>query len=154
MKFTILSFITLSCIVTGAFAQNKIDQIRAKDGVHYITTTIDYPITGTYLFGGTTEPIIQLNPNGTGIFQLHDLSKTSIIWGIECYGNGEPKSQEGFDSAAYKFWYQNTGESDTIENWMPAEFSIHFETKKMYIMGERIKTYSEEPEHVETSVKQ
>lgn len=153
MKFTILPFITLILFATSTLAQNKVDQIRAKDGVHYITTTIDYPVIGLYLFGGITEPIVQLNPNGTGVFQLHDLSKTTMIWGIECYANSEPKFQEGFDSAAYKLWYQNTDVSDISENWIPVEFSIHFETKKMYIMGERIKSYSEEIDHPETPTK-
>ena len=153
MKFSILSFITLLFFATNTFSQNKVEQIRAKDGIHYITTTIDYPITGTYLFGGNAEPIIQLNPNGTGIFQLHDLSKTTMVWGIECSGNGEPKFLEGFDSAAYKLWYQNTSASADDESWNAVEFSIHFEKKKMYIMGERIKAYSDEPEHPETSEK-
>ena len=41
----------------------------AKGGVHYITTNIDYPITGTYLIGDTGA-FVQLNPDGTGIFQI------------------------------------------------------------------------------------
>ena len=63
--------------VTNNYAQ-KVEKIVAKDGIHHITTNIDYPITGTYLFEGEAEPIVQLNPDGTGIFQLHNLSKLNI----------------------------------------------------------------------------
>ncbi|MFE3871065.1 hypothetical protein ACFX5F_07500 [Flavobacterium sp. ZS1P70] len=68
MKDLKLSFIALILFVTGSYAQNKIDKITTKNGIHYITTNVDYPITGTYLFEGAAEPIVQLNPDGTGIF--------------------------------------------------------------------------------------
>lgn len=134
----------LLLFATNSYAQNKTDKITAKDGIHYITTSIDYPITGTYLFEGTAEPIVQLNPDGTGIFQLEDLSKTTIVWGMECLEDGTPKYQKGFNYAVYKLWYKSketTTESETNEDWINAHFSIHFEKKKMFILGDRSKDY-------------
>jgi hypothetical protein len=146
MKDLKLLFIALILLTTNSYAQNKIDKITAKNGIHYITTTIDYPITGIYLFEGTAEPIVQLNPDGTGIFQLNNLSKTAMIWGMECFEDGTPKYQKGFNYAVYTLWYKNkeaTTESETNEDWINAHFSIHFEKKKMFILGDRSKDYLE-----------
>jgi hypothetical protein len=146
MKDLKLLFIALILLTTNSYAQNKIDQITAKDGIHYITTTVDYPITGTYLYEGLIEPLVQLNPDGTGIFQLDDLSKTTMVWGMECLEDGTPKYQKGFNYAVYTLWYKNqeaNTESETNEGWINAHFSIHFEKKKMFILGNRSKDYIE-----------
>ncbi|TRX00274.1 hypothetical protein [Flavobacterium gawalongense] len=146
MKSLTLLFFTLLLSVTYSYAQ-KVEKITAKDGSYYITTTIDYPITGTYLSEGGTEPIVQLNPDGTGVFQLDDLSKTTIVWGMECFEDGIPKYQKGFNYAVYSLWYKNReahSETNTKEEWTYAHFSIHFEKKKMFILGERSKDYVEE----------
>lgn len=144
MKLKNLLFVSLLFFTLNSFTQNSVTQINAKDGVHYLTTSIDYPITGTYLFEGA-EPIVDLNANGTGIYQLHDQPRKEVIWGIECDENGAPKFIKGFDSAAYTLWYQHTtiSESDTDRGWKAVPFSIHFNTLKMYIQGERMKDYSE-----------
>jgi hypothetical protein len=146
MKDLKLLFIALILLTTNIYAQNKIDEITAKDGIHYITTTVDYPITGTYLYEGLTEPLVQLNPDGTGIFQLDDLSKTDMVWGMECLEDGTPKYQKGFNYAVYTLWYKNketSTESESDEGWINAHFSIHFEKKKMFILGDRSKEYVE-----------
>ena len=142
----LLSFVVL-LFAMNSFAQNSVTEIKAKDGIHFITTAIDYPITGTYLFQGV-EPIVELNANGTGIYQLHELPKRTMTWGIECYETGKPIFKKGFDSAAYTLRYQYTdgSETDTNEDWNVVEFSIHFNTLKMYIQGERVKDYIETKE--------
>lgn len=142
MKLKNLLFIAYLFFVANSFGQNSVTQINAKDGVHYLTTSIDYPITGTYLFEGA-EPIVDLNANGTGIYQLHDQPRKEMIWGIECDENGAPKFIKGFNSAAYTLWYKHTMPSDTDEDWKSVPFSIHFNTLKMYIQGERMKDYSD-----------
>ncbi|RKS14713.1 hypothetical protein [Flavobacterium sp. 120] len=145
-KLVTVFIIPLILFVVTANAQNKVEKITAKDGIHYITTNIDYPITGTYLFEGLTEPIVQLDPDGTGIFQVLDLSKTTILWGMECFENGTPKYQKGFNYAVYTLWYKNkdtSSEMETSEDWTNAHFSIHFQKKKMFILGDRSKDYVE-----------
>lgn len=143
----LVNLFSIASIVFFATAQaQNIEKITAKDGSHYITTTINYPITGTYLSEGATEPIVQLNPDGTGIFQLDDLSKATIVWGMECFEDGTPKYQKGFNYAVYSLWYKNSevnSEIDGKAGWINAHFSIHFEKKKMFILGERSKDYIE-----------
>lgn len=124
--------------VSPTFAQ-KVEKIITESGAHYITTAIDYPITGTYLLNGEAEPLAQLNPDGTGIFQQADLSKINMDWGIECFENGAPKYQKGFNYAVYSLWYKDKAKSDA--NWTYVHFSIHFQKKKMFILGDRSKDY-------------
>lgn len=130
----------LFIVTTSSHAQIKVDQIEVKNKTHFITTIIGYPIAGTYLFENKKEPIIQLNENGTGIFQLHDKPQTSMTWGIECSNIGIPQLTEGFNSAVYSLWYKN----DTEENWNEVQYSIHFNKMKMFILGERVRAYTEE----------
>ncbi len=146
MKIITLLFSALILCVTQSFAQIKITKIEAKNQDHYITTKIDYPIAGTYLFENVSEPIVVLNADGTGIFQFKDLSKREITWGLECTEDGFLRFKEGFDSAAYSIWYKSKNslinpELDENNVWIKVEFSIHFNTNKMYIMGERVKDY-------------
>jgi len=143
MKLKNVLVVALLFFISNSFAQNSVTKIIAKDGIHYLTTTIDYPITGTYLFEGA-EPIVDLNSNGTGIYQLHGQPRKDMVWGIECDVNGTPKFIKGFNSAAYTLWYQHTttSEDDTDNSWKAVPFSIHFNTSKMYIQGERMRDYS------------
>jgi hypothetical protein len=78
----LLLLISLNCV-----AQNSVTAISTKAGTRYITNAVDFPIAGTYLFEGA-EPIVELNGNGTGIYQLHELPKRAMIWGIECDESG------------------------------------------------------------------
>ena len=63
MKLKNLFPIVFLLFVINGFSQ--ITKIETKSGIHYITTDIDYPTTGTYLFEGA-EPTVELNASGTG----------------------------------------------------------------------------------------
>lgn len=140
MKSTKILRVILLLFTLNSFSQTKIE---AKDGIHYITTNIDYPVTGTYFFKGA-EPIVELNGNGSGFYQLHEQPKKAVIWGMECDEAGMPKFKKGYDSAAYTLWYQYTNpETESDMNWKPVEFTIHFNSLKMFIQGERSKMYTE-----------
>lgn len=146
MKIFTLLLITLIFPIINSNAQGKVTKINSKNKNHYITTTIEYPIAGTYQYENISEPIVILNTDGTGIFQNKDLSKKEITWGLECTEDGFLRFKEGFDSAAYSLWYKSkdniiNSELDEINDWTKVEFSIHFNTQKMYIMGERVKVY-------------
>jgi hypothetical protein len=137
--------IVVLLFIVKSFAQST--KIETNQGIHYITNTIDYPITGTYTFQGT-EPVIELNPSGSGFYQLDEQPKRAMIWGMECNEAGKPLFVKGFDSAAYTLWYQYTTKLDADDemNWTAVEFTIHFNTLKMFIKGERSKYYTEPTE--------
>lgn len=147
MKEIKLLLSVLLLFVAKSFAQST--KIEARDGIHYITNTIDYPITGTYLFQGK-EPLVELNVGGNGFYQIAEQPKRAMTWGMECDEAGVPLFKKGFDSAAYTLWYQYTTKSadDTEDDlaWKAVEFTIHFNTLKMFIQGERSKDYTETAE--------
>jgi len=140
MKFLKLLFIcSLFFAAAQSHAQVQVDQITHNSKDRFITTTIGYPIPGTFAPIGQKQPITVLNPDGTGFIQAEDLSKQKINWGIECTEEGVPVFKEGFNSASYTFWYR----TNDSEEWYYSQFSIHFAKKKMFLMGERVKEYED-----------
>lgn len=146
MRFFKLFFITLLFfLATKSFAQARVSQIFTEDESFYITNKIGFPIAGTYLFEGKTEPIVELNENGFGMIQSEDLVKKNILWGIQCSKSGTPKVKKGFDSAKYTIWYKDKNDKETgEEKWIEGHFSIHFRVKKMFVFGNRSKIYVDE----------
>jgi hypothetical protein len=141
MKLNKVVFIIAFFFANNIFAQNSATEIETRDGIHFITNTINYPITGVYTFQDA-EPIVDLNANGTGIYQLHEQPKREMIWGIECNENGEPIFKKGYDSAEYTLYFKYTSlENEGDKDWKKVEFSIHFNSLKMYINGERAKSF-------------
>jgi hypothetical protein len=143
--------LVLLFIGTKGFAQLW-DKIDTKDGPHYIShymDNINLDILGKYMFNGQ-EPVVELNQYGMGFYQLHDQPKRPMTWGLECDEKGALLFKKGFDNAKYTLWYQYTTRTadDTDEDmlWKPVEFTIHFNTGKMFIQGERSKDYKETAE--------
>ena len=140
MKFLKLLFIcSIFFTALQSNAQVEVNQIKHNSKDRFITTTIGYPVPGTYAPLNQKEPITVLNPDGTGYIQAEDLSKQKINWGIECSEEGVAVFKEGFNSASYTFWYRPTDG----EEWYYSQFSIHFAKKKMFLMGERVKVYED-----------
>lgn len=147
MKNFSLLFTALVLCAIHSYAQIKITKINDKGKDHYIATVIGYPIAGLYNYVNQIEPTTLLNEDGTGIMQNEDLVKENIIWGIECSESGIPIFKEGFNSASYSFWYKKNdsahSKSDEDNEWILQQFSIHYDKKKMFISGERVKEYIE-----------
>jgi hypothetical protein len=148
MKVKNLLCVAILLFSLNCFSQNW-DKIEAKDGIHYIShymENINLDILGKYLFKGQ-EPVVELNEYGMGFYQLHEQPKRPMIWGLECDDRGALIYKKGFDNSKYTLWYQYTTkqEGDTEEdmNWKAVEFTIHFNTLKMFIQGERSKDYKE-----------
>nr|WP_315141730.1 hypothetical protein [uncultured Flavobacterium sp.] len=142
MKKKSLWLMALLMSASATFAQIKTTKIKNQNTVHYITTIINYPIAGLYAVQKQVEPITVLNADGTGMMQNEDLVKEPIVWGIECSESGIPIFKEGFDSAAYSFWYKKAKAPE--EEWTYQSFTIHFNKMKMFIAGERFKEFTEE----------
>lgn len=126
----------------------NVQEVKIKNETYYLTKEIGYPITGQYLFDSKKDPIVQLNPDGTGLFQLHEMSRTPMVWGIECEMNGTPKKIKTDWGFMYNLWYQikakhqgASWESGEIDAWDVVSFSVHTDESKIYILGERIKSF-------------
>ncbi len=139
MKSVHVLLIAIFFVVAKSYSQAEVNTITHNSKERYITTTIGFPVPGTYAPIGQKGPITQLNPDGTGFIQADDLSKKKINWGIECTEEGIPVFKEGFNSKSYTFWYR----PNDSDEWAYSQFSIHFAKKKMFLMGERVKEYED-----------
>ncbi|OIV39723.1 hypothetical protein [Flavobacterium johnsoniae] len=139
MKSVHLLLIAIFFVTAKSYSQVEVNQITHNSKDRYITTTIGFPVPGTYAPIGQKEPITVLNPDGTGSIQADDLTKKKINWGIECTEEGVPVFKEGFNSKSYTFWYRPNDSNE----WYYSQFSIHFAKKKMFLMGERVKAYED-----------
>jgi hypothetical protein len=141
----------------------NVKKIMAEGEAYYLTSDIGYDIIGEYnningSFNHKTktrsnEPIAKLNADGTGLWQNYETSKVSMEWGIECETDGTPKKNESPNGAVYRLWYKIKepmvfvnykgvkSYSGEVDKWDIVQFSIHFNDRKMYILGERLKTY-------------
>ena len=146
MQLRSFLLIAFMAVTSFSFGQ-KVTEIETEDGKHFITTTCEYPIYGTYQFKGT-EPIIELNSGGTGQYQQHDALKQPMIWGLECSESGELKAIKGYDNVKYILYYKYTtpvaGEPE--ESWMRIEMTVHLNSGKIFINGERMKLFSAKEE--------
>lgn len=141
LKKALLALVFLLTITS--YAQSGITEINTEKGIRYTTTTLDYPITGTYDFKGSA-PNVVLNEDGTGTFQLHDLTIRNIIWGIECFKEGTPVYKKGFDNRKYYLFYKYTsgGEAISEEVWNKVDLTVHLNSGKIFINGERSKSFT------------
>lgn len=151
MKVKNLLLPALLFFTLNSFSQKIWTKVEAKDGIHYITNNmeyIDFPLLGVYYFNGK-EPLVELSQYGAGFYQLHDQLKRPVTWGIECDEKGALLHKKGFDNSKYTLWYQYTTktEQDTDDDlsWKSVEFTIHPNTLKMFIQGERSKDYKLKP---------
>ncbi|MFZ0595588.1 MAG: hypothetical protein WAM46_01285, partial [Flavobacterium sp.] len=67
MKSLHVLLITLFLVATQSHSQVQVDQIAYNGRDHFITTTIGYPASGTYIPTGQKAPSTILNPDGTGV---------------------------------------------------------------------------------------
>ena len=172
MKTKNLIIIVLCLFITGIQAQKKtnstspkktttvtpkstapklgknVQVVKLKNETYYLTKEIGYPITGDYLYESKGDPIVQLNADGTGLFQNHQMSRTPMVWGIECNMDGTPKKIKADWGFMYNLWYQikakhkgPSWESGEIDAWDVVSFSVHTDENKIYILGERIKSF-------------
>ncbi len=128
----------------------NVTKVEIKNETYYLTKEIPgYNIIGEYTYEEKgIEPIVKLNADGTGLFQLHGMGQTPMDWGIECEMNGTPKKQEGSFGAVYILWYQlkekhkgKTRDMGEIGAWDAVQFSVRFNDRKLSILGERTKSY-------------
>lgn len=147
MKKITLLLAALALSATHSFAQIKITKIKDKGKDHYLANVIGYPVSGIYTYVNQVTPTTILNEDGTGVIQNEDLTKENIVWGIECSETGIPIFKEGFNSASYSLWYKKSSSSNSKSEdkdvWTSEQFSIHYDKKKMFISGERVKEYIE-----------
>lgn len=93
-RFSVLASIllsTTSLVTSVAHAET----IELMGDSYSVSKTLPEEIIGTYNYDGKGAPIVQINTDGTGVFQPHGMPAIPIqIW-IHTDANGEPHRQVG-----------------------------------------------------------
>jgi len=97
INFTLLLF----CSAILLKAQKAVEKIELKGIVYNVTKQIPDDlkmILGKYSYEwgkNGEEPIVQLNPDGTGFFQPHMVAPIPIEFWLDCDENGAVRKQQG-----------------------------------------------------------
>lgn len=100
MKKTIFLVLFLASICL-AQAQPAVEKINLKGTDYTVTKQIPEAqkvILGRYVYEWgkqKEEPIVLLNPDGTGLFQPHDVPAIPIEFWLDCDETGKVRKQEG-----------------------------------------------------------
>jgi hypothetical protein len=97
-------FLLLFCYTAFlAKAQPAVEKIELKGTTYTVTKKIPEDlkfITGLYTYEWgkeTEEPIVQLNEDGTGLFQQHQVAAIPIKFWLDCDKQGNIRKQQGYN---------------------------------------------------------
>jgi hypothetical protein len=106
-----------------------------------------YDITGTYKYEGG-EPIVQLNADGSGLFQYHGCIPVPMHWGVEADANEQPIKVADNERGVWWTLAYRREEAACTENgfqgypaavWDEVQLNVLFEMNWLSILGERRK---------------
>lgn len=145
----VLGLLLLSVFTSLA---QKAEAINIKGETYYGVRSIPgYTITGLYKYEGKGEPIVQLNPDGTGLFQRHGVPADKIKWWIMADANGTVKTNKGEAGQQHTLItqltediYQTISGGRQVKAWSAGDFdmkmvTVRYDKGKIYILGEREK---------------
>jgi len=115
-----------------------VEEINIQGEIHYgVREVPGYQITGTYLYEGHGEPIVELLAGGTGQFQTHGMPVRPIQWWMQSYPSGEVKMNKGPGGQEHTLilLYLDRSEYDMVN------LTIDYQSKQMAILGERFKPF-------------
>lgn len=91
---SLLTLILFSAAITSAIAAD-VEHIELMGDRYAVSTALPEEILGIYRYEGKGAPIVQINADGTGLFQPHGMAAIPIkIW-IHIDENGAPHRQVG-----------------------------------------------------------
>lgn len=76
-------------------AAADLEKIEIMGDSYTVSKTLPEEILGTYLYEGKGEPIVQINADGTGLFQPHGMPAIQIKVWIDVDDQGTPRRQVG-----------------------------------------------------------
>ncbi len=134
--------------------QNK-GELAIQAEVYYGTRSIPgYNIIGTYIYPSSSDkhPIVQLNQDGTGIFERHNNIPVKIKWWIYSDEKGVAKVNKGEVGQQHTLIVQYLEPEYTTIRDVKKEITaqgdfdmkmltIRYDDKKIYILGEREKSF-------------
>ena len=82
MKKLIIGVVMTIGLFSGTKAQ-EVEKFTVNENTYYGTKLIPEEIIGLYKYEKVKDPIVEINKDGTGYFQLHDVTKYPVEYWIE-----------------------------------------------------------------------
>jgi len=142
----------LICAITtiGLFANataQTVEKFTINNNTYYGTKAIPKEITGLYKYEKVKEPIVEINEDGTGYFQVHDVPKYPVEYWIETDEKGEIHKRKSEVNSNYQIVlilkYGSNGQSgwrgDKAGTYGRIEITMAFTEGYAIILGERFR---------------
>lgn len=93
MKGFLMCFLALASLT--AHANGKVETINLQGDDYTVSTQLPDEVLGRYEYEGNGEPIVEINADGTGLFQPHGMPAIPIKVWVDVDGNGMPRREVG-----------------------------------------------------------
>lgn len=126
---------------------SQTEQFTIDGNTYYGTKEIPDEITGKYFYEKSKEPIVEIQKDGTGLFQVHDVTAYPVEYWIETDSSGIIQKRKSETNSNYQvvliLKYGNNGET----GWKGAnagkydriDVTMAFDSGYAIIMGERFR---------------
>ena len=129
------------------FLSAQVQQFSIADKTYYGTKAIPAEVTGKYWYEKDKEPIVDIQSDGTGYFQVHDVKAYPVEYWIETDASGNIQKRKSETNSNYQvvliLKYGSNGES----GWQGAnagkydriDVTMAFDQGYAIVMGERFR---------------
>ena len=95
MKRYLLIALTFAALTPLAAVSSDVETIEIMGDSYSVSKSLPDEIIGKYEYEGKGEPIVQINADGTGLFQPHGMPPIPIKVWIDVDDSGVPRRQVG-----------------------------------------------------------
>jgi hypothetical protein len=95
MKRYLLIALTCAAFTPLAAVSSDVEKIEIMGDSYTVSKSLPDEIIGKYEYEGKGEPIVQINADGTGLFQPHGMPPIPIKVWIDVDDSGVPRRQVG-----------------------------------------------------------
>ena len=144
-KQLLLALTAFIAFTTVATAQVKLFTIDGN--TYYGTKAIPDEITGFYKYEKTKEPIVEINKDGSGQFQVHDVPAYPVEYWIQTDEKGKVQMRKSETNKNYQvvliLLYGSNGESgwkgDSAGKYDRIQVTVAYDQGYAIALGERFK---------------
>lgn len=141
-------FTVIVCIVCAITASaQKVEQFTMDGNTYYGIKAFPEEILGYYKYEKTKEPIVEINKDGSGLFQIHDVKAYPVEYWIQTDAKGVIQKRTSENNKNYQvvliLKYGSNGESgwkgDKVGKYDRIEVTVAFDQGYAIVLGERFK---------------
>jgi len=146
-KLTFLACLLFTLIPTVGVLAQKAETFTVAGNTYYGTKAIPAEIIGLYKYEKTKDPIVQVNADGTGYFQPHDVPKYPVEYWIETDAKGVIQKRTSETNKNYQvvliLKYGSNGEAgwkgEKAGQYDRIEITVAYDQGYAIALGERYK---------------